>query len=107
MQVYLAQDILVMKDAEHPEWLWGTSISEVDGKYLFLDIVQDTGKVCARCLFIPYQSTQLCWAQKNLLWVTNLQENEIGQNMKWEKIVNEFESEYTVSVVVICLMEIT
>jgi hypothetical protein len=38
-----------MKDAEHPEWMWGTSISEVDGRYLFLDIVKDTGKVCVRC----------------------------------------------------------
>lgn len=45
---YVAQDILVMKDAEHPEWMWGASISEVDGRYLFLDIVRDTGKVCAR-----------------------------------------------------------
>jgi hypothetical protein len=34
-----------------------------------------------------------------MLWVADLQENEIGQNMKWDKIVNEFESEYTVSVV--------
>lgn len=72
-----SQDTLVMKDAEHPEWMWGASVSEVDGRYLFLDIVQDTGK-------------------KNMLWVADLQENEIGQNMKWDKIVNEFESEYTV-----------
>lgn len=72
-----SQDILVMKDAEHPEWMWGASVSEVDGRYLFLDIVQDTGK-------------------KNMLWVADLQENEIGPNMKWDKIVNEFESEYTV-----------
>ncbi|KAG1807907.1 prolyl oligopeptidase [Suillus variegatus] len=72
-----SQDILVIKDAEHPEWMWGASVSEVDGRYLFLDIVQDTGK-------------------KNMLWVADLQENEIGQNMKWDKIVNEFESEYTV-----------
>ena len=40
-----------MKDAEHPEWMWGASVSEVDGRYLFLDIVKDTGKVCAHCLF--------------------------------------------------------
>lgn len=39
-----------MKDAEHPEWMWGASVSEVDGRYLFLDIVQDTGKVCAHPL---------------------------------------------------------
>ena len=34
-----------------------------------------------------------------MLWVADLQETEIGQNMKWDKIVNEFESEYTMSVV--------
>lgn len=48
---YIAHDILVLKDVEHPEWMWGASISEVDGRYLFIDIVKDTGRVCARCLF--------------------------------------------------------
>jgi hypothetical protein len=32
--------------------------------------------------------------QKNLLWVADLQENEIGQNIKWEKLVDEFKAEY-------------
>ncbi|KAF9224006.1 hypothetical protein BS17DRAFT_795584 [Gyrodon lividus] len=72
-----SEDILVMKDAEHREWMWGTSVSELDGKYLFLSVSRDT-------------------ARKNLLWVSVLQENEIGQNMEWEKLVNEFEAEYDV-----------
>ncbi|KAF8548935.1 hypothetical protein OG21DRAFT_1422158 [Imleria badia] len=72
-----SQDVLVMKDAEHREWMWGTSISELDGRYLFLSVSRDT-------------------ARKNLLWVADLQENEIGQNIKWEKLIDEFEAEYEV-----------
>ncbi|KIJ65569.1 hypothetical protein HYDPIDRAFT_174977 [Hydnomerulius pinastri MD-312] len=72
-----SEDILVMKNAEHPEWMWGTTVSELDGRYLFLSVARDT-------------------ARKNLLWVSDLQENEIGQNMKWEKLVDEFEAEYDV-----------
>ncbi|KAH0836753.1 prolyl oligopeptidase [Lanmaoa asiatica] len=71
------QDILVMKDAEHREWMWGPSVSELDGRYLFLTVSRDT-------------------ARKNLLWVADLEENEIGQNIKWEKLIDEFEAEYDV-----------
>jgi len=66
-----------MKDAEHREWMWGPSISELDGRYLFLSVSRDT-------------------ARKNLLWVADLQENEIGPSIKWEKLINEFEAEYDV-----------
>ncbi|KIJ20885.1 hypothetical protein PAXINDRAFT_165716 [Paxillus involutus ATCC 200175] len=72
-----SEDLLVMKDAEHREWMWGASVSVLDGKYLFLSVSRDT-------------------ARKNLLWVSDLEENEIGQNMKWEKLVDEFEAEYDV-----------
>ncbi|KAI9456943.1 prolyl oligopeptidase [Boletus coccyginus] len=72
-----SQDILVIKDAEHPEWMWGTYISELDGRYLFLSVCRDT-------------------ARKNLLWVADLQETEIGQNIKWKKLIDEFEAEYNV-----------
>ncbi|KAH7890841.1 prolyl oligopeptidase [Phlebopus sp. FC_14] len=72
-----SEDVLVMKDAEHPEWMWGTSVSELDGRYVFLSVARDT-------------------ARKNLLWVCDLQDNEIGQNMKWEKLVDEFDAEYDV-----------
>ncbi|KAN0088402.1 Prolyl oligopeptidase, N-terminal beta-propeller domain containing protein, partial [Tylopilus felleus] len=72
-----SQDVLVIKDAEHREWMWATSVSELDGRYLFLTVSRDT-------------------ARKNLLWVADLQENEIGQNIKWEKVIDEFEAEYDV-----------
>ncbi|KAG9313061.1 prolyl oligopeptidase [Chiua virens] len=72
-----SQDVLVVKDAEHREWMWATSISELDGRYLFLGVSRDT-------------------ARKNLLWVADLQANEIGQNIKWEKLIDEFEAEYDV-----------
>lgn len=72
-----SEDILVIKDAEHPTWMWEVSVSELDGRYLYLSIVRDT-------------------ARKNLLWISDLQENEIGQNMIWEKLIDEFDAEYRV-----------
>lgn len=35
-----------MKDSEHPEWMWATTISELDGRYLFLTVSRDTARVC-------------------------------------------------------------
>lgn len=72
-----SEDILVVKDAEHPEWMWGAEVSELDGRYLYLSVVRDT-------------------ARKNLLWICDLQENTIGPNMKWEKLIDEFDAEYRV-----------
>lgn len=43
---FLAQDVLVMKDSEHGEWMWAASISELDGRYLFLSVSRDTARVC-------------------------------------------------------------
>ena len=34
-----------MKDAEHREWSWGASVSELDGRYLFLYVSRDTARV--------------------------------------------------------------
>ncbi|KAI6114866.1 prolyl oligopeptidase [Pisolithus croceorrhizus] len=72
-----SEDILVVKDAEHPEWLWEASVSELDGRYLYMSVVRDT-------------------ARKNLLWVCDLEENAIGPNIKWEKLIDEFDAEYRV-----------
>lgn len=72
-----SEDILVLRDAEHPEWMWEASVSELDGRYLYMSVVRDT-------------------ARKNLLWVCDLQENAIGPNMRWEKLIDEFDAEYRV-----------
>ena len=95
-----AQDILVIKDAENREWMWEASISELDGRYLFLSVTRDTARVCifpSEFLRVIVSFTLTGGrAQKNLLWVADLQENEIGQNIKWEKLIDEFEAEYSV-----------
>ncbi len=41
-----ADDVLVYKDETNPEWMWGTQITEVDGRYLLLSIRRDTSRVC-------------------------------------------------------------
>lgn len=33
-----------------------------------------------------------------MLWIADLHENEIGPNIKWNKIINEFEASYSMSV---------
>ena len=41
----VAEDILVLKDETHPEWMWHMQVSEVDGRYLILSISRDTAPV--------------------------------------------------------------
>jgi hypothetical protein len=36
----------------------------------------------------------LFFIQKNLLWITDLDKNKIGPNMKWDKVINDFDAEY-------------
>jgi Prolyl oligopeptidase, N-terminal beta-propeller domain len=71
----LAEDVLVMKDEANPTWLWGVGVSDPDGRYLTLNISRDT-------------------ARKSLFWITDLQTNEIGSNMKWLKLVDRWEADY-------------
>ncbi|OSD01749.1 hypothetical protein PYCCODRAFT_1368709 [Trametes coccinea BRFM310] len=70
-----SEDVLVYKDDSEPEWMWGTQITELDGRYLLLSIRRDTSR-------------------KNLLWITDLEKETIGQNMQWDKLINEFEANY-------------
>src|SRR5712672_3436370 len=48
----VAEDILVMKNPDQPEWLWGAAISEVDGRWLELYISRDTSRVCFSVLVV-------------------------------------------------------
>lgn len=95
-----ADDILVLKDPEHPDWMWGASVSEVDGRYLEVGISKDSSRV--RAPFPPCASNRdrvhsfylALLVQKYLMWVADLQAQEIGPNLKWIKLVNEFDSSY-------------
>ncbi|KAI5122174.1 hypothetical protein M0805_007071 [Coniferiporia weirii] len=71
-----SEDILVMKDASNPEYMWGPQVT-LDGKYLALYTSKDTSR-------------------KHLLWITDLTENQIGQNMKWIKVIDEFDASYSI-----------
>ena len=48
-----AEDILIVKDDAHPDWMWHMEVSEVDGRYLILSVTQDTARVRA------YMKTEL------------------------------------------------
>ncbi|KAG6856360.1 hypothetical protein H0H87_005269 [Tephrocybe sp. NHM501043] len=69
-----SEDILVHSDKTNPEWMFSVEITK-DSNYLALYTAKDTSR-------------------KNLMWIADLKENEIGPNMKWRKVVDEFESEY-------------
>ncbi|KAL1747799.1 prolyl oligopeptidase [Schizophyllum fasciatum] len=68
-------DILVHKDGEHPEWMFGTAVSSRDGRYLMMSTSKDT-------------------TRNNLLWIADLEKNEIGPQMNWIKLVDEFDGEF-------------
>ncbi|CAE6439737.1 unnamed protein product [Rhizoctonia solani] len=72
-------DILVMKDDDHPSYMWGAQVTSPDGRYLILYVSRDT-------------------ARQNLLWITDLEDpaNSIGPNMKWIKLINEWDASYSV-----------
>ena len=36
---------MVYKDESNPEWMWGTEITELDGRYLLLSVRRDTSRV--------------------------------------------------------------
>lgn len=93
----IAEDVLVIKDDDHPDRQWSVDISEVDGKYLSLFIVKDTSRVILSSTLGRFYSL-ICVYQKNLLWVTDLEKNVIGPSMQWEKVVNEFHAEFDVYV---------
>ncbi|BGP07293.1 hypothetical protein JCM10049v2_003124 [Rhodotorula toruloides] len=71
-----SEDVLVYKDESNPEWMFSAGGTE-DGRYVVMTQSRDT-------------------ARSNLLWISDLQEegNEIGPNMKWQKVVNEWGSYY-------------
>ncbi|KAG6888631.1 hypothetical protein C0995_006875 [Termitomyces sp. Mi166 len=69
-----SDDILIYSDKTNPEWMWGVDITD-DGKYIILYTSKDSSR-------------------KNMLWIADLKQNEIGPNIKWNKIIDEFESEY-------------
>ncbi|OBZ71845.1 Prolyl endopeptidase [Grifola frondosa] len=70
-----SEDVLVHKDEAHPEWMWGTEVTEVDGRFAILSVRRDTSR-------------------KNLLWVADLEQDTIGDNMKWNKVIDEFVADY-------------
>ncbi|GAA5836298.1 hypothetical protein JCM3766R1_003483 [Sporobolomyces carnicolor] len=68
-----SEDVLIHSDSEHPEWMFGAGATE-DGRYLIMTSSRDT-------------------ARSNLLWIADLQDPqnaEIGPNMKWNKLINEW-----------------
>ena len=86
-----AEDVLIWKDDANPEWQFGVQISESDGKHLALYISRDTARVSDlyftrnRIDFPP---------QKQKLWLTDLSKNDLGLDMKWNKLIDEFDADY-------------
>lgn len=74
-------DVLIMKDEEHPDWMFGSAVTE-DGKYLIMSSSKDT-------------------SPKSLTWILELEGVDFTakdfdrSNLKWKKIVNEWKADYS------------
>ncbi|KAG8875819.1 hypothetical protein FRB98_007565 [Tulasnella sp. 332] len=93
-----SEDTLVFQDKQNPTYLFSLGVSEVDGKYLELYTSKDTDPVrelrspsCALFLIHPSFDIKI-----NKLWIADLHENEIGPNIKWHKVVDDFKASYTI-----------
>ncbi|TFK74350.1 hypothetical protein BDN72DRAFT_759937 [Pluteus cervinus] len=71
-----SEDILIHSDPSNPEWMWGVDVTK-DARYIILSVSRDT-------------------ARKNLLWIADLQNQAIGPDLKWNKVVNQYTAEYDV-----------
>ncbi|KAF5372042.1 hypothetical protein D9615_008071 [Tricholomella constricta] len=69
-----SEDIMIYSDKQNPEWMWSVDISD-DGKYIIMYTMKDSSR-------------------RNLLWIAELEKNEIGPNIKWNKVIDEFKGEY-------------
>ncbi|KAL1734945.1 prolyl oligopeptidase [Schizophyllum commune] len=65
--------ILVHADSKNPDWMFFTGISSRDGRYLMMSTSKDT-------------------TRNDLLWIADLEKNEIGPQMNWIKLVDEFDA---------------
>ncbi|EJU06084.1 hypothetical protein DACRYDRAFT_19397 [Dacryopinax primogenitus] len=71
-----AEDILVHEDPENEHYMWATTVTEVDGRYLLLSTSKDTGPT-------------------NRLWIADLKDAGVGPNLQWIKLVDNFKAEYS------------
>ncbi|KAI4518531.1 hypothetical protein K525DRAFT_259454 [Schizophyllum commune Loenen D] len=70
-----SEDILIHADSKNPDWMFFTGISSRDGRYLMMSTSKDT-------------------TRNNLLWIADLEKNEIGPQMNWIKLVDEFDGDF-------------
>ncbi|KAF8883417.1 prolyl oligopeptidase [Infundibulicybe gibba] len=71
-----SEDILIYRDQEHPEWMFNIEITE-SRRYIILYTMKDSSR-------------------KNLVWVSELKEKEIGLGIEWRKIYDSFDAEFEV-----------
>lgn len=74
-------DVLIMKDEEHPDWMFGCQVTE-DGKYLIMQSSRDTSPKC-------------------LTWLLDLKEVDFTlkdfdrSKLQWKKVVNEWKASHS------------
>ena len=74
-------DVLIQKDEEHPDWMFGSQVTE-DGKYLIMSSSKDT-------------------SPKSLTWILDLEGVDFSAKdfdrttLQWKKLVNEWKADYS------------
>lgn len=69
-----SNDVVIMKDPNHPTYIWHHQVSQ-DGKYLVVQVTQGT-------------------QTSNQIWFADLTTQPVSGNMKWEKVVQDFNSQW-------------
>jgi len=68
---------------------------------IYLEIRHGYVSLCLSLLLDPNRR------QKNLLWVADLEKEQIGSNFSWIKLVDDFEAEYSVYAIDYAIMYIS
>ncbi|KDR74502.1 hypothetical protein GALMADRAFT_70906 [Galerina marginata CBS 339.88] len=71
-----SEDTLIYQDKEHRDWMFSIDVTD-DGNYLLLYILKDSSR-------------------QNLLWIAAFDPANLGPNIKWQKVFDEYHSEYEI-----------
>jgi hypothetical protein len=86
--------VLIYQDKENPEYMFHVEISE-DEQYIFLYILKDSSRVNLSKISAFCPINDACTLlQQNLLRVAKFDPNNIGPDIKWNKIADEWGAEY-------------
>ena len=84
------------KNDEHRDWIYDIDVTN-DGKFLVLTTW--TGSSHVRTSFRLYNCSERPLNQHNLFWIAEFDAENIGLNINWIRLVDEFKANYHLCVI--------